>query len=95
MSMVAAQQALDHAVVVGRGEQLGRNAQQVLGLGAQALVGAQTVLGVFAAQDADAEFGDFFSNGSGPFRAIMLTAASAATFGNEFHLGHSPEFSIR
>jgi hypothetical protein len=54
----AADQALDDAVVVGRGEEPGRHAEELLGIGAEALVRGEPVLRVLAAEKADAELGD-------------------------------------
>jgi hypothetical protein len=54
----AAQQPLDHAVVVGGREERHGHAQRLLGIAAQAFVRGQAVLGVLAAQKADAELGD-------------------------------------
>ena len=54
----AAQQALDHTIIVGRGEQLYRNAQRCLDGGAVTFLRIQPVLGVFAAKNADVKFSD-------------------------------------
>ncbi len=54
----AAQQTLDHAVIVGRGEEFGRNAKALFGIAAQTFVGVHPVLRVFPAEDANAKFGD-------------------------------------
>ena len=59
----AAEQALNHAIIVGGCEQLGRDAEQFLGFGSEALIGGEAVLGIFAAKDADAELGDVLGEG--------------------------------
>ena len=61
----AAQKALDHAIIVGRGEDFDGNAQCRFNFSTEALVRGQTVLGVFTAQDADVEFFDRILRQSG------------------------------
>ena len=55
----ATQKALNDAIIVGRGEKLGFDAERFGRVIRQTLVAVHPVLSVFTAEDTDAEFGDF------------------------------------